>query len=251
MYASSMSRTVTPEQEARRLSDLIDKYGFRCVKVRLGSPMGGDTDASPHRTERLIPHMREALGDGIDINADANGGFSPARAIEVGRMLERYDYFHFEEPCPFPQLESTAKVAAELDISVAGGEQDNSLEQFSRMIRMGAVDIVQPDVGYIGGMSRARQVAEMAAVAGIPCTPHCSNHSMLQVFTLHLVAAMSACSQYQEWSAETNQTWTEGIYEPELLVVNGSVMVSDEPGWGISLLPSFEKQAEVRMSKAD
>jgi len=250
MYASSMSRTITPEQEGQRLADLVSAHGFRCVKVRVGSVLGQDVDAMPKRTEALIPTIREALGPDVDINADGNSGFSVHRAIQVGRLMEQHGYFHFEEPCPYPQLENTARVAAALDIPVAGGEQDNSLDQFNSMIQMRAVDIVQPDIGYIGGIARARRVAEMAENAGIPCTPHCANQSLLQVFTLHLAAAMPACYQYQEWSIEPDQTWVEGIYEPALEVANGVVPVTDRPGWGVELLPSYLKQTETRVSQA-
>ena len=250
MYASSMSRKITPEQEAQRLADLVSSQGFRGVKVRIGQVMGQDTDAAPRRTEQMIPLIREALGEDLTIRADANGGFSVPRAIAVGRLLEKYRYFHFEEPCPFPEIESTAQVAAALDIAVAGGEQDHSLEQFNRMIRLGTVDIVQPDIGYIGGLSRARKVAQLAEMAGIPCTPHCANRSLLQVFTLHLAKAMPACYQDQEWSIEDNQTWADEIYEPVLQVTNGVIPVSDRPGWGIEIVPAFLKRAERRVSQA-
>jgi L-alanine-DL-glutamate epimerase-like enolase superfamily enzyme len=85
----------------------------------------------------------------------------------------------------------------------------------------------------------------MAEVAGIPCTPHCSNQSMLQMFTLHLVAAMPACTQYQEWGIENN-AWTEDLYGPMPQVVDGLVTLSDRPGWGVDISPTvlntFEKQ---------
>jgi L-alanine-DL-glutamate epimerase-like enolase superfamily enzyme len=245
VYASSMSRSISPEDEADRLIDLRRTQGFRAAKIRIGDVMADDTDAAPGRTERIIKVVRERLGDDFDINADANSGFSVSRAIRVGRILEEHGYFHYEEPCPYPQIENTAKVAAALDIPVAGGEQDNSLPQFRRMIEMGAVDIVQPDVGYLGGLSRSRIVARMAEVAGIPCTPHCSNQSMLQLFVAHLVAAMPACSQYQEWGIENND-WTKDIYDPMLEVVDGNIVLSDRPGWGVQIsdrvLTGWEKQ---------
>jgi L-alanine-DL-glutamate epimerase-like enolase superfamily enzyme len=212
--------------------------------------MGHDVDAAPGRTERLIPYMRQAMGDGFDLSADANGGFSVGRAIRIGRLLEEYGYFFFEEPCPFTDIERTAQVAAALDIPVAGGEQDNSLPQFQRMLMIGAVDIVQPDVGYLGGIARTRKVATLADIAGIPCTPHCSNHSMLQVFVLHLAASMPACFQYQEWSIEPTP-WTDEIYESMLRVVGGEVAVPQAPGWGVEILPSFLSQAQHMMSRAD
>jgi L-alanine-DL-glutamate epimerase-like enolase superfamily enzyme len=238
MYASSMSRSISPEAEAERLLRLREEHGFRCAKIRIGDVMARDRDAAPGRTEQIIPHIRTAMGDDFDINADANSGFSVSRAIRVGRILEDNGYFHFEEPCPYPELESTAQVAAALDIPVAGGEQDNSLVQFRRMIAMRAVDIVQPDIGYLGGVARARRVARMAEDAGIPCTPHCANQSLLQVFTLHLAASMPACHQYHEWSIE-DVPWTERVYEPMLRVVDGAVAVPTTPGWGVEILPEF------------
>jgi L-alanine-DL-glutamate epimerase-like enolase superfamily enzyme len=248
MYASSMRRETSPEDEVDRIERAVEESGFRCAKIKIADMMGRDADPIPGRTKQLIPLMRERMGGEFDINADANGGYSPAEAIRVGRLLEEHGYYHYEEPCPFTQLESTATVAAALDIPVAGGEQDYSLDQFHRMIAMRAVDIVQPDIGYIGGITPARKVAFMAEAAGIPCTPHCANQSMLQVFTLHLTAAMPACTQYQEWSIEDTQGWASEIYEPALTVEGGVVSVSDKPGWGVSILPSYLKNAEQQAS---
>lgn len=249
MYASSMRRDIDPETEGERLAEIVSDQGFRCVKVRVGDVMARDRDAAPDRTERLIPAVRKALGDSVDINADANGGYTVSRAIRIGRILEDYGYFHFEEPCPYQQIENSAKVADALDIPVAGGEQDTSLSQFYRMIKMGAVDIVQPDIGYIGGITRARKVADLAELAGIPCTPHCANRSMLQVFTLHLAAAMTACHQYHEWSIEASSDWADQIYEPRPRVRNGVVAVPDTPGWGVSVQPSYISNARRQVSE--
>ena len=243
MYASSMSRSITPEAEAERITALAESNGFRAAKIRVGSPMGRDIDASPGRTEKLIPYMRKAMGDDFILNADANSGFTAARAIKVGRMLEDNGYFHFEEPCPFDDLVHTREVTAALDIQVAGGEQDNLLQTFKRMIDETVVDIIQPDIGYIGGVSRARKVAMMAEIAGIPCTPHCSNSSLIQVFNLHLTAAMPACTQYQEWGIESSGWDVRGMYEPMLKVIGGEVAVPTTPGWGIELVPSFVRNA--------
>jgi L-alanine-DL-glutamate epimerase-like enolase superfamily enzyme len=250
VYASSMRRDSTPEQEAERMRQLVEQHGFRCVKIKIGNRMARDTDALPGRTERIIPLMREALGPDVDISADANGGFSVPRAIKIGRLLEAHDYFHFEEPCPFEELENTAKVAAVLDIPIAGGEQDNSLPQFRRMINLPAVDIVQCDIGYVGGLSRACKVAEMAERAGLPCTPHSSNSTLLQIFTLHLVTAMPACYHYQEWRADP-PAWTREMYSPHIEVDNGVVRAPRIPGWGVELLEGYRINAEIRVSRAE
>ncbi len=238
VYGSSMSRTIAPAAEAERLVALAESHGFRAFKIRIADVMAHDVDVYPGRTEAIVKATREALGDDVVIHADANGGYSVPEAIRIGRMLEHYAFGHFEEPCPYPEIENTARVAAALDMPVAGGEQDSSLEQFHRMIEMHAVDIVQPDIGYVGGMSRARKVTSMASAAGIPATPHCANDSLLQVFTLHLAASQPSVSQFQEWSIE-DKPWFHGVFGPMPEVVDGFVQLGEEPGWGVEIDPHF------------
>lgn len=121
VYASSMRRDTTPEQEAERLCRARDEHGFRAFKIKIGRRRGNDADQWPGRTEALLPAARKALGDAFLLYVDANSAYTPARAIEVGRMLEQYGVCHFEEPCPYQELEWTAQVAAALEVPVAGG----------------------------------------------------------------------------------------------------------------------------------
>ena len=130
VYGSSMSRDIKPDDEAERLVRLMDTHGLRAFKVRVGDVCSHDVDRWPGRTEELIPAVRKAVGDETALLADGNSCYTPRRAIEVGRMLEDNGGCHFEEPCPYWELEWTAEVAAELEVPVAGGEQDNDLAQW-------------------------------------------------------------------------------------------------------------------------
>lgn len=248
VYGSSMVRSTTPEEEVQRLLGAVETYGYRGVKLRVAEVMGRDGDAAPGRSEALIPLARRVLGDEVEISADANGGYSPAQAIRMGRLLEEHGYFHFEEPCPFTDLAATKQVADALDIAVSGGEQDYLLSQFHQMLVSRAVDIVQPDIGYVGGICQARKVSVLAEVLNVPFTPHCANDSLLQVFTLHLAAAVPGAVQRQEWSIERTE-WTRGIYEPLLEVRDGVVELPDRPGWGIELTPEFRRSAERTIAR--
>jgi L-alanine-DL-glutamate epimerase-like enolase superfamily enzyme len=253
VYGSSMSRTITPRDEGERLARLRDKNGYRAFKVRVGKVNGHDADEWPGRTEELIPAVREAVGTDVRLMADANSCYSPPKAIEVGRLLERYDYTFFEEPCPYWELEWTARVAEVLDIPVAGGEQDNDLAQFRRMIRMRAVDLVQPDICYIGGLLRALSVARMAAEMGVPCVPHSANVSLVTVFTLHLMAAIPNAGTFVEFSIEESDwiaEWLVGMYHPALEVVDGEVAVPADPGWGVEVDSGWLERAEREVSEA-
>ncbi len=252
VYASSMSRSISPEDEAERLGNLVDEKGYRAVKIRIGAgpkaPMGSDRDAWPGRSEALVETVRCGLGGAVRINVDANSSYTAHTAVRVGRMLEKFDVFHFEEPCPYPDIESTRRVTEALDVYVAGGEQDNSIPQFRRMVEMHAVDIVQPDILYLGGVCRARRVAMLAREFGLACTPHCANSAMVQVFTIHFASAMPACLYEQEWTIEGNE-WAEGLLDTALPVEHGAVAVPEGPGWGVEVRPEWLRDAEVRFSE--
>ncbi len=247
-YGSSMRRDITPEDEAERLKRLKDTHGYRAFKIRAGTTCGHNKDAWPGRTEALVPAVRKAVGDDIAMHIDGNSCYTPERAIEVGRLLEEHGYCHFEEPCPYWELEWTAEVAAALDIPVAGGEQDNDLAQWRRMIAMDAVDIVQPDVNYIGGLTRALRVAQMAREAGKPCTPHSANRSLVTVFTLHMLAAIPNAGPFLEFSIEPNP-WAETLYDPILAARDGAVAIPREcAGWGVAIKNDWLEKAEYRKS---
>jgi len=238
VYGSSMSRTITPEREAERIKRLKEEKGFTAFKIRIGKVNGHDEDQWSGRTEALVPAVRQAVGRQTVLLADGNSCYTPKKAIAVGRLLERHDYRHFEEPCPFWELEWTQKVAKALRIPIAGGEQDNDLAQFRRMIRMGAVDIVQPDVCYVGGVSRTMEVAAMAAEKRLKCVPHSANLSMLILFTLHIFAAISNPGDHVEWTIE-NDEWTRDLYSPAIDVREGKVEAPEGPGWGVEINPTW------------
>jgi L-alanine-DL-glutamate epimerase-like enolase superfamily enzyme len=249
-YVSSMRRDITPLEEARRLAGERERHGYDAFKFRIGRECGNDEDEWPGRTEEIVPAMRAALGDDAALLVDANSCYSPARAIEVGRMLEANGVVHFEEPCPYWELEQTAEVAAALDVDVTGGEQDCDLAQWRRMVAMGAVDVVQPDVLYVGGLTRALEVASIGANAGLPCTPHSANLSLVTVFTAHLLAVIPNAGPYLEFSIEGPDyyPWQYGLYEPEIEVRDGRVSVPDGPGWGVTISPAWLGRAGHRQT---
>lgn len=253
-YASSMKRDIAPEDEARRLCGLRDRLGFTAFKWRVGAECGDDIDEWPGRTEAVIPTVARALGDGAAKLVDANSGFSPARAIEVGHRLEAEGICHFEEPCPYWRLEETAAVTAALSLDVTGGEQDWDLATWRRMIAMRAVDVVQPDVMYMGGLCRTLEVARMAADAGLAVTPHAANLSLVTVCTMHLLGAIPNAGPYLELSIEGPDyyPWQAGLFEGDpFRVEDGHVRIPDGPGWGVAFAPGWLDRAAHRISALD
>ncbi|WP_370207408.1 mandelate racemase/muconate lactonizing enzyme family protein [Pararhodobacter marinus] len=251
-YASSMRRDLTPEAEAERLKRICGEQGFTAAKFRIGAEMGEDRDQWEGRTEAIIPAVTAAL-PGIETLVDANSGFGVARAIVVGRMLQDHGVGHFEEPVPWWDLEATRAVAGALEIDVAGGEQEVETGRFAQMVGIWAVDIVQPDVMYLGGLAKTLQVARMAEAAGLPVTPHAANLGLVTMATMHLLRALPNAGRYLEFSIEGDDyyPWQRGLFAGDpFRVTDGQLTVSEAPGWGIEPDPGWLARATYTDSDA-
>ena len=230
-YVASGRRDTTPEEEVEYLQGLLEETGAKAVKFRLGGRMSRNEDALPGRTENLIRLARKTLGDGIDIHGDSNSSYDPEYAIPVGRVLEEVNAIYYEEPCPFDHLEDTKVVRDTLNIDVSGGEEEFSERRFRWMIANRAVDIVQPDLHYYGGMIRSSRVANMAAVAGMPTTVHISGGFGF-VYMLHFAARTPDVGKYQEYKRgiERYADW----FDPKLTIRDSRLVVPKGPGVGIA-----------------
>ncbi|MNL43235.1 L-fuconate dehydratase [compost metagenome] len=143
-------------------------------------------------------------------------------------------------------------MADALDIDVTGGEQDWDLTIWRRMIAMRAVDIVQPDICYVGGINRTLRVVRMAEAAGLPVTPHSANLSLVTLFTMHLLRAIPNGGKYLEFSIEglDYYPWQTGIFRNDpYRIVDGKATVTDEPGWGVEIDPEWLAKSTYQISE--
>jgi L-alanine-DL-glutamate epimerase-like enolase superfamily enzyme len=140
-----------------------------------------------------------------------------------------------------------------LTIDVAGGEQDCELPVWKNMIDQQVVNIVQPDILYLGGICRTLRVCRMAAASNLPVTPHCANLSMVTLFTMHLLRAIPNAGKYLEFSIEGADyyPWQEGIFvKSPYDIDNGHVVVTDEPGWGIEIHPEWVARSQYQITQS-
>jgi len=251
-YASSMRRDITPEDEAKRLVKLRDEFGFDAFKWRVGSECGRDKDEWPGRTQAVVPTVSRALGDGVAKLVDANSCYSPKRAIEVGKLLEQEGISHYEEPCPYWEFEQTRQVTEALAIDVTGGEQDCEFTAWTTMLAMGAVDVAQPDVMYMGGITRTLHVCKLAEAAGLPVTPHAANLSLVTMCTMHLLGAIPNAGKYLEFSIEGPEyyPWQQELFLGDpYRIKDGKATIPDAPGWGVEINPAWLEKAQHRSSE--
>ncbi len=244
VYLSSLRRDTTAEEEVAWLGKRLEETGADAVKLKIGGRMSHNADAFPGRTDRLIPLARRTFGDDVAIYVDANGSYDAEGAIEVGALLADYGVAFLEEPCPWQAYEQTLQVAKCLDLPVAGGEQDSSLLRFGWMIENGAVDVVQPDMMYNGGMIRALRVAAMAEKAGLPVMPHSPKVGAESAAVLHFASIAPNLGPHQEYRGEyiPPVSW----YTPSFALAGGAVAVPEGPGLGVVYDPIIWEKGEQR-----
>ena len=243
IYRASGNRRNTPEQEANVLGRFITQTGAKAVKIRIGGRMKRIEDKISGRTEKLIPHIRKALGDKVTLYADSNSSYEVKDAIRIGRLLEENNYAFYEEPVPFDHLWETKQVAEVLKIPVAGGEQEYSMRRFRWAIANRAMDIVQPDLHYNGGFIRGVRVAKMAEAAGMTCTPHMSGSGLGYINVLHFASFVPNITAHQEFKGESDIPCKSK--SSSLKAKNGIVVCPNDPGMGVEIDPDYVKKAKL------
>ena len=252
VYGSSMKRDISANDEADRFKRLHQEQGIDAFKFRIGAECGRGLDEWEGRTEDIVLTINKSLDKSIKKLVDANSCYSADQAIEIGKLLEDNDVSHFEEPCPYWEPEQTKKVTDALSIDVTGGEQDCDLRIWRDMVDRKIVNIFQPDVMYLGGLTRTLQVAKIIERGGYTCTPHAANLSLVTMCTMHLLKAIPNAGPYLELSIEGEDyyPWQQQLFlDDPFEVKNGCVSITDKPGWGIEINPNWLETSEYRVSE--
>jgi L-alanine-DL-glutamate epimerase-like enolase superfamily enzyme len=242
VYRASSHRGNSPEEELAYLQRVTEETGAAAIKFRLGGRMRYD-QITTRRDKALIPLTRRAFGDRVTLYADANGSYDVPTAVEIGRLMQEHGFVFYEEPVPFDYYEETKAVADALEIRVAGGEEEPSLRQFRWMIEHGVLQVVQPDMFYFGGMTRATRVARMAEAAGLECTPHMSGSGLGFLYAAHFASFAPAHGPHQEYKG-TDELPVSSPTSP-LRAEKGVVRVPTGPGLGVEFDPAFLRAARV------
>ena len=233
MYASSLRRDLTPLEEARRASSLVEE-GYTAYKLHSALPVAIDHPAD--QTIATVTEVRKAVGPDIEILVDVNGAFSAHHAIEIGKALENLGGFHFEEPRPHYDLAGLASVADVLDIPIASGEMIYNHHQYKDLINWGKIDIIQPDIVKVPGFTEFQRIAAVASSFGKPMTAHNTQPTISTVAHLHACAAFANMPYAQEYNIEPISIRDERpILKEPLKLVDGYFEVPNGPGLGIDL----------------
>ena len=225
------------DRSAARAAEYVSQ-GFTAVKF---DPTGGFSVFDPRqptlesleRTVRLVRLVREAVGDKADLLVGTHGQFTTSGALRLARQLEPFDPLWFEEPVPPDMPEQMAIVARGTTIPIAAGERLTTKYEFARVLASGAANILQMNLGRVGGLLEAKKVAALAEVHHAQIAPHLYCGPVVGAANIQI----ATCSP-NFLILESIQQW--GGFHAEILKKpiqwqDGFVIPPSSPGLGVEL----------------
>ena len=215
--------------EAKSYAD----QGFKSIKLRFGwGPKDGL--AGLRKNVDLVRTAREAVGDSVDIMADAYMGWNVEYAKRMLRMLTPYDLRWVEEPVIADDLHGYAELKAMNLVAISGGEHEYALAGFRQALDLKSYDIAQFDVNRVGGITAAKKIADLCEAHDVLVIPHAG-----QMHNYHLSMSSYAApiSEYfPQVPVEVGNELFWYIFDGEPVAEAGFVQLSDEkPGFGLTL----------------
>lgn len=215
-----------------QLLDYCQRGGFKAVKMRVGI-----ADGTVLTSARRVEAARDALGPDIDIMCDAHGTLNVADAKRFCRLVEDCNIAWFEEPVGPDDKRGMAEVRASTDIPIAAGESEVTRFEFRDLILAGAVDILQPDLAIVGGITEAQRIEGLCSAHQLRLAPHIWGGAPSFAAGVH-VAAAAASGFILEYSLGANPMLHE-LANESFPVVGGQITIPDGPGLGISINEEF------------
>lgn len=207
-------------------SRAVERDGFTALKLKVGKE-------DPEEDVERVARVRAAVGPQTALMVDANQSWTIDRAIARMKKLEPFDLYWIEEPLDATDLDGFARLGQHTTVARAGGESLYSAAAFHEVIRRGALDILQPDVARVGGISAAMDVCRLASAANLPVAPHVSPELSVSI------ACAVPNSVFVEYIPQM-----EPILKRPVLRRDGHAYPFDAPGHGIE----FDEEALERFT---
>jgi len=211
---ASLLRYGEPEAVARNAREAA-RRGYRDIKLH-------------EITEPAVRAAREALGPEPLLMVDTNCPWTVSEAQGMARALGPHGLLWLEEPVwPPEDHEGLAAVRRE-GIPIAAGENAAGLHDFRHLFEVGALDIAQPSVTKVGGVTETQKIIALAGNFGVRPVPHCAYFGPGYLAALHLVATLPEDTRLERLFLDLEATLFPGFTDP----VNGRIPVPERPGLG-------------------
>lgn len=200
--------------------------------VKLGGPYGpADGPEGIRKNEAVIAGIRERVGLDFDIMLDCARTWDIDYTIQMARVLAPYHIKFIEEPILSQDVEGYCRLRRSINTTlIACGEHVYTRYAAEALLKAGAVDIIQPDIRWTGGLSETIKICDLAAAADIPVMPHRGG----MAWALHLTMAHPACTA-AEGLVLTAEEAQYSVFDGEPVPEQGTLSISESPGFGLTL----------------
>ena len=216
------------------------ELGFQAGKmeVTLSGPYNhsGLNEPDEKMTE-VVAACRAAVGPDFVMMVDVQYTWSDVDiALRTLNDWKDFDIYFIETPLAIDDLAGYARLHDEAPMPVAAGEWQNTRFEFAALMDIGRVDVAQPDVGRVGGLTEAKRVCEMAAQRGRQIVPHCWKTGISIAATAHLAAVTPHCPYIEFMPTNLcDSQLRKDLVDDELQIIDGVIPLPEKPGLGIEV----------------
>ena len=215
--------------------------GFRGFKMKIGNiaQVNHHEDVPlRHSFEEDVARIaaaREAIGDDRNLMVDANCALNPRVAMRYAEQLEKLEVRWFEEPVEPENVAGCVELASRTRIAIAGFETETTAKTFARLMDAGAIQIAQPDVVQVGGLTEMRKIAAYAQLRHLHVTGKNYSTSIGQAATLAMLFGVPN-GDYFEWEFDPLPWRGDGFLKvPFFTMEDGLVEGTETPGLGVEV----------------
>jgi len=216
-YNTSGGFLSTPIEAVLDNLDRSVEAGIGGVKIKVGQP---DSRADLKRLEAV----QKRLDGRAALMVDANQQWDRPTALRMGRAFEAFNLVWIEEPLDAYDAEGHAALALALDTPIASGEMLASAAEHLELIRLNAVDIIQPDAPRVGGVTQFLKILTFADQKGLGLAPH---------FAMEIHLHLAATYPREPWVEHFD--WLDPLFNERQVIRGGRMILPDRPGLGVTL----------------
>lgn len=238
-------RTLPQPKDFADAAKKAKEMGFNAIKFDLdqaNDPNKYDAynwTASPAELQRMVDQMtaaREAVGPNIDICVDMHGRYDAVTGQAVAKRLEPLNLMWLEEPIPAENVEAYKLITESTSTPICAGENHYLAHGFRRLLEIGAVDIVMPDLQKAGGLGEGQRIANLANLYYTPFAPHMVASFLGAMASAHVCASVPNFL-ILEWQSyfHTDAMFKEIVTYDGEWVKNSFITVSEKPGIGVEI----------------
>ena len=238
-YGMMLQRVPDLKERFARESAAIAARGFTATKMKIG--------LGPRKDLELVEIVRKSIGDDVKLMVDANHAYTAREAIPLGRELEKLGVYWFEEPVAPEDKQGYRDLCLALDMNIASGEAEFTRWGFRDLIEGRCVDLLQPEVCGLGGITEYRKVLAMAHTHFVPVVNHVWGSAVAVAVNLHLLASLPdlpggahPVQPLLEYDTTPNRFREELLVEPlnvlgRVAEEGGSIGLPKGPGFGFEI----------------